>query len=68
MDMLLENKNAVIYRAGGAIGGAVTRAFAREGIPCLPAVGRIPGDAELPEVFERHAKAAGMTLEEFQAS
>jgi 3-oxoacyl-[acyl-carrier protein] reductase len=29
--MLLEDKNAVIYGAGGAIGGAVARAFAREG-------------------------------------
>jgi len=29
--MLLENKNAVIYGAGGAIGGAVARAFAHEG-------------------------------------
>jgi 3-oxoacyl-[acyl-carrier protein] reductase len=29
--MLLENKNAVIYGAGGAIGGAVARAFARDG-------------------------------------
>lgn len=29
--MLLENKNAVIYGAGGAIGKAVARAFAREG-------------------------------------
>src|SRR5687768_3900673 len=29
--MLLENKAAVIYGAGGPIGGAVTRAFAREG-------------------------------------
>jgi 3-oxoacyl-[acyl-carrier protein] reductase len=29
--MLLENKNAVIYGAGGAIGGAVARAFAGEG-------------------------------------
>lgn len=29
--MLLENKNAVIYGAGGAIGGAVAHAFAREG-------------------------------------
>lgn len=25
--MLLENKNAVVYGAGGAIGGAVARAF-----------------------------------------
>jgi 3-oxoacyl-[acyl-carrier protein] reductase len=31
MKMLLEHKNAVIYGAGGAIGGAVARAFAREG-------------------------------------
>ncbi len=29
--MLLEDKNGVIYGAGGAIGGAVARAFAREG-------------------------------------
>lgn len=29
--MLLENKNAVVYGAGGAVGSAVARAFAREG-------------------------------------
>src|SRR5262245_16165498 len=29
--MLLENKVAVIHGAGGAVGGAVARAFAREG-------------------------------------
>ena len=29
--MLLEHKNAVIYGGGGSIGGAVARAFAREG-------------------------------------
>jgi NAD(P)-dependent dehydrogenase (short-subunit alcohol dehydrogenase family) len=29
--LLLENKNAVIYGAGGKVGGAVARAFAREG-------------------------------------
>lgn len=29
--MLLKNKNAVIYGAGGAVGKAVARAFAREG-------------------------------------
>jgi predicted amino acid dehydrogenase len=29
--MLLENKVAIIYGAGGAIGGAVARTFAREG-------------------------------------
>jgi NAD(P)-dependent dehydrogenase (short-subunit alcohol dehydrogenase family) len=31
MSMLLENKVAVIYGAGGSIGGAAARAFAREG-------------------------------------
>jgi NADP-dependent 3-hydroxy acid dehydrogenase YdfG len=31
MGMLLENKSAVVYGAGGAIGGTVARAFAREG-------------------------------------
>ena len=29
--MLLENKNAVVYGAGGGIGGGVARTFAREG-------------------------------------
>ena len=29
--MLLEKKNAVIYGAGGAVGSAIARAFAREG-------------------------------------
>jgi NAD(P)-dependent dehydrogenase (short-subunit alcohol dehydrogenase family) len=29
--MLLENKNAIIYGGGGAIGGGVARTFAREG-------------------------------------
>jgi 3-oxoacyl-[acyl-carrier protein] reductase len=29
--MLLEGKNAIVYGGGGAIGGAVARAFAREG-------------------------------------
>jgi 3-oxoacyl-[acyl-carrier protein] reductase len=31
MEVLLENKNAVIYGASGSVGGAVARAFAREG-------------------------------------
>ena len=29
--MLLEHKNAIVYGGGGSIGGAVSRAFAREG-------------------------------------
>src|SRR6266571_9262868 len=39
--MLLENKVAVIYGAGGPIGGAVARAFAREGARVFLA-GRTP--------------------------
>jgi NAD(P)-dependent dehydrogenase (short-subunit alcohol dehydrogenase family) len=31
LEMLLENKNAIIYGGGGSIGGAVAREFAREG-------------------------------------
>jgi NAD(P)-dependent dehydrogenase (short-subunit alcohol dehydrogenase family) len=31
MRILLENKNAIVYRGGGAIGGALSRAFACEG-------------------------------------
>jgi 3-oxoacyl-[acyl-carrier protein] reductase len=30
-DVLLENRNAVVYGGGGSIGGAAARAFAREG-------------------------------------
>lgn len=29
--MLLENRNAIVYGAGGSVGGAVTRAFAGAG-------------------------------------
>ena len=37
--MLLENKNAIVYGAAGAIGGAVARAFARDGA-CVFLAGR----------------------------
>ena len=43
--MLLENKNAVIYGGGGSIGGAVARAFAREGARVFLA-GRTPAKLE----------------------
>jgi NAD(P)-dependent dehydrogenase (short-subunit alcohol dehydrogenase family) len=42
--MLLEDKVAVIYGAGGAIGGAVAQAFAREGARVF-ATGRLEVDA-----------------------
>ena len=34
--MLLEGKNAVIHGGGGTVGGAVARAFAREGANGVP--------------------------------
>lgn len=34
--MLLEDKRAVVYGGGGKIGGAVARAFAREGARVSP--------------------------------
>jgi NAD(P)-dependent dehydrogenase (short-subunit alcohol dehydrogenase family) len=43
--MMLNNKVAVIYGAGGAIGGAVARAFAREGAK-LYLTGRLLAPAE----------------------
>jgi 3-oxoacyl-[acyl-carrier protein] reductase len=54
--MLLENKNAVIYGGGGAIGGAVARAFAREGARVFLA-GRTR--AKLERVAEAIAAAGG---------
>ena len=40
--MLLENKNAVIYGAGGDVGSAVARAFAREGARVFLVGRRLP--------------------------
>ena len=55
--MLLEGKNAVIYGAGGAIGGAVARAFAREGANVFLA-GRT--QAKLDKVAEDIRSAGGV--------
>jgi NAD(P)-dependent dehydrogenase (short-subunit alcohol dehydrogenase family) len=57
--MLLQDKVAVIYGAGGAVGGAVARAFAREGATLF-----LTGRHRAP--VEPRAKASGMTLEQFQ--
>ncbi len=43
--MLLENKTAVVYGGGGAIGGAAARAFAREGAR-VHLAGRTPAKLE----------------------
>jgi len=54
--MLLENRNAVIYGGGGSIGGAVARAFAREGARVFLA-GRT--EAKLQAVAEDVRTAGG---------
>ncbi|MER5625107.1 SDR family oxidoreductase [Streptosporangium sp. NPDC002544] len=55
--MLLEGKNAVIYGGGGVIGGAVARAFAREGATVFLA-GRTL--ARLEKVAEEIRAAGGV--------
>ena len=55
--MLLEDKNAVIYGGGGAVGGAIARAFAREGAEVFLA-GRTL--AKLEEVAEQVRSAGGV--------
>ncbi|WP_431898418.1 SDR family NAD(P)-dependent oxidoreductase [Nonomuraea sp. bgisy101] len=55
--MLLENKTAVIYGGGGAIGGAMARAFASEGARVFLA-GRTPG--RLDAVVEDIRREGGL--------
>jgi NAD(P)-dependent dehydrogenase (short-subunit alcohol dehydrogenase family) len=57
--MLMENKNAVIYGAGGSIGGAVAKEFAREGARVFLA-GRT---REKLEAVAREIMAAGGSAE-----
>jgi 3-oxoacyl-[acyl-carrier protein] reductase len=57
--MLLEGRNAVVYGGGGSIGGAVARAFAREGARVFLA-GRTK--AKLDEVA-REIRSAGGAVE-----
>jgi 3-oxoacyl-[acyl-carrier protein] reductase len=60
--MLLENKNAVIYGGGGSIGGAVARAFAREGARVFLA-GRTHAKLEMVAEEIRSAGGAAETAE-----
>src|SRR5215207_10809077 len=55
--MLLEHKNAIVYGGGGSVGGAVARAFAREGAKVFLA-GRTL--ATLEEVAEEITVSGGM--------
>ena len=57
--MLPENKNAILYGAGGSIGGAVAREFAREEVKVFLA-GRTH---EKIEVVARDIEAAGGSVE-----
>lgn len=54
--MLLKNKNAIIYGAGGSIGGAVARAFAREGAKVF-VTGR--SEASLDKVVDEIVSSGG---------
>jgi 3-oxoacyl-[acyl-carrier protein] reductase len=60
--VLLENKNAVIYGGGGSIGGAVARAFAREGARVFLA-GRTSAKLEAVAGQIRSARGAVETAE-----
>lgn len=55
--MLLEDRNAVIYGGGGSIGGAVARAFAREGARVFLAGRTLP---RLERVAEELRSAGGV--------
>lgn len=56
--MLLENKNAVVYGGGGAVGGAIARAFAREGATIyLAGRTRAPLDLVAQEIAAAGGKA-----------
>jgi 3-oxoacyl-[acyl-carrier protein] reductase len=57
--VLLENKNAVVYGAGGSVGGAVARGFAREGARVFLA-GRTTG---VLEAVAEEITAAGGSAE-----
>ncbi len=60
--MLLEKKNAIVYGAGGAVGGAIARAFAREGAKVFLA-GRTIASVE---AVAREISAAGGSVETAQ--
>lgn len=62
--MMLTNKVAVIYGAGGAIGGAVARAFAREGADVfLTGHRRPPVDAVAKDIVSAGGSAAAAQVD-----
>jgi 3-oxoacyl-[acyl-carrier protein] reductase len=62
--VLLENKNAVVYGGGGSVGGAVARAFAREGAHVFLA-GRTSAalDAMAEEISDAGGRAGTASLD-----
>jgi NAD(P)-dependent dehydrogenase (short-subunit alcohol dehydrogenase family) len=68
MNMLLEKKNAVIYGAGGAVGGAVARAFAREGARVfLAGHSRAPIEAVAQEISQAGGVAEAALVDALDA-
>ena len=62
--MLLSGKTALVYGASGAVGGAVARAFAREGASViLSARRREPLEIVSREIAERGGVAGVMTVD-----
>ncbi len=62
--MILENKIAVVYGAGGAIGGAVAREFAREGAKVfLPGHKRAELDVMVEEIVAAGGSAEAVELD-----
>lgn len=62
--MLLKNRNAIVYGASGAVGGAVARAFAREGARVvLSARRREPLDEVLKEIKDQGGLVDVMTVD-----
>jgi NADP-dependent 3-hydroxy acid dehydrogenase YdfG len=61
--MMLEDKVAVIYGAGGAIGGAVSRAFAAEGAKVY-----LTGRSRAPVEWSRRTIGGSAEVAEVDAS
>jgi NAD(P)-dependent dehydrogenase (short-subunit alcohol dehydrogenase family) len=70
--MMLKNKNAVVYGAGGAVGGAVSRVFAREGARVfltgrhLAAVDEVAKDIRAAGGFAETAEVDALNEEEVE--
>jgi NAD(P)-dependent dehydrogenase (short-subunit alcohol dehydrogenase family) len=57
--MMLEDKTAVIYGAGGAVGGAVARAFAPEGANLFPRTAQSVTRVQVPRLAALISRSSG---------